>query len=56
MDRGVTADEVLKEPPEVTKQDPYPIGQRLFIHDERLTGMIVRNLHQRILDKRQQAH
>ena len=56
MDRGVTADEVLKEPLEVTKQDPYPIGQRLFIHDERLTGMIVRNLHQRILDKRQQAH
>jgi glyoxylase-like metal-dependent hydrolase (beta-lactamase superfamily II) len=56
VDRGLTADEVLKEPLEVIKQDPYPIGQRLFIHDERLTGMIVRNLHQRILEKKQQAH
>jgi cyclase len=55
VDRGLTAEEVLKEPLEVTKQDPYPIGQRLFIHDERLTGMIVRNLHQRILEKKQQA-
>ena len=55
VDRGLSPDEILKEPLEVTKQDPYPIGQRLFIHDERLTGMIVRNLHQRILDKKQQA-
>ena len=54
VDRGLTPDEILKEPIEVTKQDPYPIGQRLFIHDERLTGMIVRNLHQRILEKKQQ--
>jgi hypothetical protein len=25
------------------------------MHNERLTGMIVRNLHQRILDKKHQA-
>jgi cyclase len=54
VDRGLTPDEILKEPLEVTNQDPYPIGQRLFIHDERLTGMIVRNLHQRILERKQQ--
>ena len=36
----------------VTRQDPYPIGQRLFIHDERLTGLIVRNLHHRIRDRK----
>ena len=35
--------------------DRYPIGQRLFMHNERLTEMIVRNLHQRILENRQQA-
>ena len=53
VDRGLSADEALKEPIAVTKQDPYPIGQRLFVHDERLTGLIVRNLHKRILDKKQ---
>ena len=30
-DRGLSPDDILKEPLEVTKQDPYPIGQRLFI-------------------------
>jgi len=54
VERGMTPDEILQQPLEVTKQDPYPIGQRMFIHDERLTGMILRNLHQRILDKTQQ--
>jgi cyclase len=53
VDRGVSAEDALKEPIAVTKQDPYPIGQRLFPHDERLTGLIVRNLHKRILDKTQ---
>jgi glyoxylase-like metal-dependent hydrolase (beta-lactamase superfamily II) len=48
VDRGVTPEEALSEPVEVTRQDPYPIGQRLFMHDERLTGMIVHNLHKRI--------
>jgi hypothetical protein len=52
VDRGVTPDEILKDPIEVTKQDPYPIGQRLFIHNERLTDMIIRNLHKRISDKK----
>jgi cyclase len=52
VDRGVTPDEILKGPIEVTKQDPYPIGQRLFIHNERLTDMIIRNLHKRISDKK----
>jgi cyclase len=55
VDRGITADEALKQPIDVKKQDPYPIGQRLFMHDERLTGLVVRNLHQRILEKKQQA-
>ena len=54
VERGLTAEEALKEPIEITKQDPYPIGQRLFMHNERLTEMIVRNLHRRILDKKQQ--
>ena len=53
VDRGVTPDEILREAVAVTEQDPYPIGQRLFMHDERLTGMIVNNLHARILEKKQ---
>src|SRR5579875_2357337 len=54
VERGVGPDEILKGPVEVTRQDPYPIGQRLFALNDRLTEMIVRNLHQRILDKKQQ--
>ena len=53
VDRGVSPDEALKEPIHATKQDPYPIGQRLFPHDERLTGLILRNLHKRISEKKQ---
>jgi cyclase len=53
--RGVGPDEILKEGVPVTRQDPYPIGQRLFMHDERLTGLIVRNLHGRILERKQAA-
>jgi len=45
----------LKGPIEVEKQDPYPIGQRLFMLNERLTDMTVRNLHQRISEKKQQT-
>jgi len=52
VERGVGPDEILAEGVPVTAQDPYPIGQRLFIHDERLTGLIVRNLHRRILEKK----
>jgi hypothetical protein len=55
VERGIGAEEALQGPIEVTQQDPYPIGQRLFLHDKRLTGMIVRNLHPRILDKKLQA-
>jgi glyoxylase-like metal-dependent hydrolase (beta-lactamase superfamily II) len=55
VDRGVGPDEILKEGVSVTRQDPYPIGQRLFIHDERLTGLIVRNLHPRILERKTAA-
>jgi len=51
----VGPDEILKEPVPVTKQDPYPIGQRLFMHDVRLTGLIVNNLHKRLLDRKQGA-
>jgi hypothetical protein len=49
----VTPDEILSGPVPVTDQDPYPIGQRLFMHDQRLTGMIVNNLHARIREKRE---
>ena len=53
--RGIGPEEILKEPVPVTRQDPYPIGQRLFMHDERLTGLIVNNLHKRLLEKKQGA-
>ncbi|MGH7030264.1 MAG: MBL fold metallo-hydrolase [Stellaceae bacterium] len=53
VERGVTPEEILREPVAVTQQDPYQIGQRLFLLDERLTGMIVNNLHARILEKKQ---
>ncbi len=29
------------------------MGQRLFPHEERLKGLIVRNLHKRILEKKE---
>lgn len=53
VDRGLSAEDALKEPIEVAKQDPYPMAQNLFMHEERLTGLIVRNLHKRILEKKQ---
>ena len=53
VERGVGPEEILGDKVAVTAQDPYPIGQRLFIHDERLTGMIVNNLHQRIRERKQ---
>ena len=54
-DRGIGPEEILKESVPVTRQDPYPIGQRLFIHDERLTGLIVHNLHRRIVERKAAA-
>ena len=53
VDRGTTPEEILSGPVPVTEQDPYPIGQRLFPHDQRLTGMIVNNLHSRIRDRKE---
>jgi cyclase len=55
VDRGVEPDEILKAGVPVTAQDPYPIGQRLFMHDERLTGLIVGNLHRRIRERKAAA-
>ena len=55
VERGVEPDEILQGPIPVTRQDPYPIGQRLFMHDERLTGLIVNNLHRRIRDRKAAA-
>jgi cyclase len=52
VERGVGPEEILREPVAVTDQDPYPIGQRLFLLDERLTGLIVNNLHRRIREKK----
>ena len=54
VERGVGPEEILGQPIAVTAQDPYPIGQRLFVHDERLTGLIVHNLHERILTRQAQ--
>lgn len=54
VDRGVGPEEALEGPIDVTGQDPYPIGQRLFMHDQRLTNMIVNNLHRRILARKGQ--
>ncbi|MBV8890204.1 MAG: MBL fold metallo-hydrolase [Alphaproteobacteria bacterium] len=51
VERGASPEDMLKEPIDATRQDPYPIGQRLFMHNDRLTAMIVRNLHRRILDR-----
>ena len=53
VDKGVGPEEILKGPVPVASQDPYPIGQRLFMLDERLTGLIVHNLHRRILERKQ---
>jgi hypothetical protein len=53
VDRGVEPDEILKETIRSPRQDPYPIGQRLFMLDERLTGLIVRNLHRRIRERKE---
>ena len=55
VERGVTPDEALKEKIDATKYDPYPLGQNLHEHDVRLTGLTVRNLHKRIMDKKQAA-
>jgi cyclase len=55
VDRGVAPDEILKGPIPVTRQDPYPIGQRLFMLDDRLTGLIVNNLHRRIRERKAAA-
>jgi glyoxylase-like metal-dependent hydrolase (beta-lactamase superfamily II) len=55
VEGGRSPDEILGDGVPVTAQDPYPIGQRLFIHDERLTGLIVRNLHRRIRERKQTA-
>jgi cyclase len=55
VDRGLGPEEALAEGVPVAAQDPYPIGQRLFMHDQRLTGMIVHNLHKRIRDRRAAA-
>ncbi|HTT81187.1 MAG TPA: MBL fold metallo-hydrolase [Stellaceae bacterium] len=55
VEKGVEPDEILQGAIPVTRQDPYPIGQRLFMHDERLTGLIVNNLHRRIREKKAAA-
>jgi hypothetical protein len=55
VDRGVSPEEILRDKVAVTEQDPYPIGQRLFLLDDRLTGLIVNNLHHRIREKKEGA-
>jgi cyclase len=48
VDRGLTADEAVREPLDVAAIDPYPLGQRLFAVWAHLDEAIVRNLHARI--------
>lgn len=55
VERGLSAEDALKEPIPVTEQDPYPIGQRLYPLDGMLTEMTVKNLHRRILEKKERA-
>jgi hypothetical protein len=33
-------------------RNSFTEGQRLFVHDERLTGLIVHNLHRRIIERK----
>lgn len=51
VDRGLTVEEALREPLDMPRIDPYPIGQRLFDFGD-LDAMNVRNLHARILARR----
>ncbi len=53
VERGLSAEEALQEKVSVTAQDPYPIGQRLFMYDQRLTEMTVRNLYKRIRERKE---
>jgi cyclase len=52
IDRGLSADDVLAQPIDARRFDPYPLGQRIFTPDAVITAMIVRNLHARILESR----
>jgi glyoxylase-like metal-dependent hydrolase (beta-lactamase superfamily II) len=54
VERGLTADEAVREPLDVAAIDPYPIGQRLFDFGD-LDAMNVRNLHARIVARRSGA-
>jgi cyclase len=51
IERGLTLDEALREPLDVPRIDPYPIGQRLFNFGD-VDVMNVRNLYQRIRARR----
>lgn len=47
--KGMTEEEALKQPLEVTKLDPYPIGQRLFPISDRLNGMNISNIYKQVI-------
>lgn len=50
IERGMTEDEALACPVDIRKSiDPYPIGQRLFASDDRVTQINLRNLYRRII-------
>ncbi|HUZ76565.1 MAG TPA: MBL fold metallo-hydrolase [Chloroflexota bacterium] len=46
--KGMTEEEALKQPLDVPKLDPYPIGQRLFPMSDRLNGMNVSNIYKHV--------
>jgi glyoxylase-like metal-dependent hydrolase (beta-lactamase superfamily II) len=47
--RGLTEDEAVAEPLDVTKIDPYPIGQRLFPMSDALNERNIRNVYKHVV-------
>jgi hypothetical protein len=52
---GYTEDEALAAALDVSKLDPYPIGQRLFPMEAMVNAWNVRNLYRRITAPERQA-
>jgi hypothetical protein len=52
---GYTEDEALAAALDVSKLDPYPIGQRLFQMEAMVNAWNVRNLYRRITAPERQA-
>ena len=53
--RGLTEEEALAQPVDVSKLDPYPIGQRLFAMSDRLNGLNISNIYRHVKQRQFQA-